>query len=143
MAVILRPLPYHSISGNVAKFECKFLRINRAGEPSPSLSGATGLHNEASYRPYLSGQPTSSDLVLPISKHVLETKAADAMLNNLNDEGIKFIKVLELTGRIMFQRRRWSESEIDIVLLDDHVWTRGERAGSRRDQHRQRRPLLL
>ena len=133
----------HSLSGNVAKFECKFLRINRAGEPSPSLSGATGLHNEASYRPYLSGQPTSSDLVLPIRKHVLETKAADAMLNNLNDEGIKFIKVLELTGRIMFQRRRWSESEIDIVLLDDHVWTRGERTGSRRDQHRQRLQLLL
>ena len=61
--------------------------------------------------------------MLQIRKHVLETKAADAMLNNLNDEGIKFIKVLELTGRIVFQRRRWSESEIDIVLLDDHVWT--------------------
>ena len=91
------------------------------------MSGATGLHNEASSRPNLSGQPTTSDLVLQIRKHVLETKAADAMLNNLNDEGIKFIKVLELTGRIMFQRRRWSESEIDIVLLDDHVWTRGER----------------
>ena len=62
------------------------LRINRAGEPSTSLSGATGLHNEASSRPNLSGQPTTSDLVLQIRKHVLETKAADAMLN---DEGIK------------------------------------------------------
>ena len=65
------------------------------------------------------------------------------MLNNLNDEGIKFIKVLELIGRIMFQRRRWLEFEIDIVLLNDHVWTRGERVGSRSDQHRPGLPLLL
>ena len=41
----------------------------------------------------------------------------------------------------MFQRRRWSESEIDIVLLDVHVWTRGGR--SRSYQHRRGRPLLL
>ena len=63
--------------------------------------------------------------MLQIRKHDLETKAADAMLNILNDKGIKFINILELTGRIMFQRRSWSESEIDIVLLDDHVWTLG------------------
>ena len=63
--------------------------------------------------------------MLQIRKRVLETKAADAMLNILNDKGIKFINILELTGRIMFQRRSWSESEIDIVLLDDHVWTLG------------------
>ena len=30
----------HSLSGNVANFDCNFLRINRAGEPSPTLSGA-------------------------------------------------------------------------------------------------------
>ena len=64
-------------------------------------------------------------------------EAADAMLHNLNDEGIKSIKGLELIGRIMsvFQRRTRQESEIDIVLFDDHVWTRGGRAGSRSDQH--------
>ena len=49
------------------------------------------------------------------------------MLNKLNDEGIKSIKVYELICRIMFQRRRWSEYEMDIVLLDVHagVWTKG------------------
>ena len=31
-----------------------------------------------------------------IRQSVLETEAADAMLNNLNDEGIKYIKVLKL-----------------------------------------------
>ena len=74
------------------------------------------------------------------------TEATDAMLNNLNDEGIKSIEVYELIGRIMFQRRRWSESEVDIVLLDVHVWTRpggGGRVGSQSDQHRPGRPLLV
>ena len=41
---------------------------------------------------------------------VLETVAAYAMLNNLNDEGIKVVKVLESIGHgVMFQRRRWSD----------------------------------
>ena len=32
------------------------------------------------------------------------------MLNNLNDKGIKLVKVLELIGHgVMFQRRRWSD----------------------------------
>ena len=34
----------HSLSGNVATFDCNFLRIHRAGEPSPRLSDAPGLH---------------------------------------------------------------------------------------------------
>ena len=70
------------------------------------MSGAPGLHNEASSRPNLSEQPTTSDLVLRIRQHVLETEAADAMLNNLNDEGIKSIQIYELIGQIIFQRRR-------------------------------------
>ena len=71
----------------------------------------------------MSGQPTTLDLVLQIRQHVLETEAADAMLHNLNDKGIKSIEVYELIGQIMFQRRRWLESELDIVLLDasDHI----------------------
>ena len=104
------------------------------------MSGAPGLHNEASSRPNLSGQPTTSDIVLQIRQHVLETEAADAMLNNLKDEGIQ---IYELIGRIMFQRRRWSESEKDIVLLDNHEWTRGGRAGSWSNQHRPGRQFLL
>ena len=51
--------------------------------------------------------PTTSDLILRIRQRVLETdsltEAADAMLLNRNDEGIKSIKVLELIGRVMFQ----------------------------------------
>ena len=123
MAVILRLLQYHSNTAIQATLQNLIANFLRAGEPSPNLSGAPELQNEASSRPNLSGQPTTLDLVLQIRQHVLEMEAADSMLNNLNDKGIKSIEVYELIGRIMFQRRRWLESEIDIVLLDasDHV----------------------
>ena len=97
-------------------------------------------------KPHLAPTWVDSQLlqILCCESVVLETEAADAILNNLNNESIKFIKVLELIVRIMFLRRRWSESEIDIVLPDDHVWTRGAREGSSRSyQHRPEWLLLL
>ena len=45
--------------------------------------------------PNLSRQLTTCDLVLLIRQRVLETGAPDAMLNKLNEEGIKSIKDLE------------------------------------------------
>ena len=40
-------------------------------------------------------EPTTLGLVLQIRQSVLEMEAADAVLNNLNNKGIKSIKVLE------------------------------------------------
>ena len=55
-------------------------RIIRAREPSPSLSAAARLNNEASSRPNLSGHPNTSDLELRIRQRVSETQIADVML---------------------------------------------------------------
>ena len=52
-------------------------------------------HHLADSRPNLSRQPTTSDLVLLIRQHVLETGAPDAMHNKLKEEGIKSIKDLD------------------------------------------------
>ena len=52
-------------------------------------------HHLADSRPNLSRQPTTSDLALWIRQCVLETRAPDAMLNKLKEEGIKSIKDLE------------------------------------------------
>ena len=49
------------------------------------------------------------------------------MLKKLNDEGIESINHLEIISLAIIQcntpKRKWSKSDIDIVLLHDHAWT--------------------
>ena len=63
-------------------------------------------------KPHLAATWVDSQLlqILCCESVVLETEDAYDMLNNLNDKGIKLVKVLELIGHgVMFQRRRWSD----------------------------------
>ena len=60
----------------------------------------------------------SSFPCLAIRQRIPETQIADVMLNKLKEECIESIKDLQVITRRMLQDRNWSESEIDIVLLE-------------------------
>ena len=93
---------------------------NGGREQSLSLPAAPQLHDNTPFYTKLSLQPTTSDLALLIRQSDLETQVADATLFKLK-EGIKSIKDLEFIGAIIFHRRRWLKSDIEIVLLNNYI----------------------
>ena len=107
-----------------------FLSINRAEEQSSNLPAAPQWHDAAPTRHNFSRQSTTSDLAQRIYQRVPNNEVADGIMQKLETNGIISINDLELIRRSMFEARGWSESEINIVLLDDQAWSENSAAGA-------------